>query len=129
MVKRAGLEDQSKNEPPTNDLVGLFERPLLALACAVGYGHLAIAGWVALKAVFPWEKWRDRDPEKHPSAKEGEGRARFNLFLVGTGLSMASAVGGAVLALWLYEPWLLPKILTFGLPQSTGGDPTSRPVP
>ncbi len=95
--------------------VGVLER--LLITSAVGLGHSSfIAVWLALKAAASWSQW------KQPPV--------FHVFLIGNGLSIAFAVGGAVIAfpkrlsvpgLPLNSPnaWLVPVAAATLLPAFT----------
>lgn len=107
----------NEKEPKTSDVLGYVERAVVFGACVVGYGQYAIAGWVALKTVSQWKGWNEKSEPKDENSSWGEGRARFNIFLVGTALSIIAAIGGALFSLWLYSPEKISKIINFGLPR------------
>jgi hypothetical protein len=99
-----------EEEPITSDVVGIIERLIIFGATLLGQAPLAIGGWVALKTVSQWKAWEHDD-----EGRFGAGRARFHLFLIGTSLSVISAVGGAIFGLWLHSPDRVGEFLSFGL--------------
>ena len=90
-------EPVTDEEPRTADVLGYIERLVIFGAFIMGFGPQTVAGWVTLKTVLKWKGWEDQ----HDNSAEG--RARFNIFLVGTSLSILSAVIGVIFALWLYK--------------------------
>jgi hypothetical protein len=107
--KRADLAFRG-DEPPTADALGFVERILIFAACVLGYGPPAIGGWMALKTIFQWKGWDEGEKKRF-----GEGRARFNLFLIGSAVSLLCVIGAVLFTLWLYTPQDLCSVFRFGL--------------
>lgn len=77
----------------TPRLVGIVERNLYYFAFIMGYPEF-IPIWLALKVAGQWGRWE----EDFPLGKDRlPGRIFYNFFLIGTGLSIAYAVVGAVI--------------------------------
>jgi hypothetical protein len=57
-----------------------------------------IAVWLGLKVVPQWKRWNENTKM---AGKELEGRAVFNIFLIGNGLSVVFAGLGAKCIQWL----------------------------
>lgn len=102
-------------EPKTSNIVGWVERVFVFSACALHNGPIVIAGWIALRSISHWKAWDEAAAKCSTDEDFGKGRARFNMFCVGTALSIMAAVGSAVFALWLYKPDDVPKLLTYGV--------------
>lgn len=81
----------------TTAMVGVFER-LIYTSSIVLDAKEAIAVWLAFKIAYQWRKW---EGEKTDSASLAKGRAFYNLYLLGTGFSLAYGVLGGLLITWL----------------------------
>ena len=81
-----GLEDPPYI-PILPGIVGYVERLLYIIAFSMGQ-PIFIGIWLTLKTAARWEEWTKPDPEKIP------GRATYNVFLVGSGLSILYAFIG-----------------------------------
>ena len=105
-----------EGEPKTASILGYVERALVFSACVINNGPIVIAGWIALKSISHWKGW-EKDPENKDNHDNlVKGRARFNIFLVGTALSIMAAIASALFSLWLYNPSKICEIFTFGVP-------------
>lgn len=107
MRSRAGVK-WHPGEPKTSSILGYVERALVFGACVLQNGPIIIAAWIAFKSVSQWKGWEE--------PTDAEGRAKFNMFLVGTACSVMAAVACALFSLWLYRPDSFLKALTFGVP-------------
>jgi hypothetical protein len=86
--------------------VGIIER-FLYTSSILFAGSELIAVWVGIKALSQWKRW---DGETHA------GRANFNLYLVGSGLSLLYGILGAQIAIWLNDSeYLLAFLSVVGL--------------
>ena len=62
---------------------------------AIQYGAYGFIGiWLALKVAAQWKRWSDTHPK---------GRIAYNIFIIGSGLSVIFAIVGAKLIDWLKE--------------------------
>jgi hypothetical protein len=75
--------------------VGFVERTLYTASWNVGKPEF-IAVWLALKVASQWGRWSN-------GGKGVPGRSIFNVFLVGSGLSILYAVVGAMIIKWLRD--------------------------
>lgn len=83
-------------------VVGMLERALYVTALVMGQGSF-IGIWLALKVAGQWKGWTATGNED----KDGggpSGRAVYNIFLIGTALSLLYAVVGYGLIVWGW-PW------------------------
>lgn len=88
-------------------IVGLLERVLYVAAILGGQGAF-IGVWLALKTAGGWKGWsgeRTYSWEVEGQAKTGQipGRQEFNLFLVGSALSLTFAAAAAYSIRWLLD--------------------------
>jgi len=72
-------------------LVGIIERTLYVASLQMGEPEF-IGVWLALKVAGQWKRWGE---EATIAGRKVEGRVFYNIFLIGSGLSVAYAVGGA----------------------------------
>jgi hypothetical protein len=75
--------------------VGYLERALYTTAWLYGVPEF-IGLWFLVRAAGQWGRWQRGF--KDATGREFSGRAVYNTFLLGAGLSLAFGVGGAVLA-------------------------------
>jgi hypothetical protein len=78
-------------------MLGILERGLYAASWQFGKPEF-IAVWLALKVAGQWKAWGE-DREVRNSIVSG--RAVFNVFLIGNGLSIGYGVVGALMVDWL----------------------------
>jgi hypothetical protein len=78
---------EQRPSPHLPPLVGFVERTLYVAALQFSQAEF-IAVWLALKVAGQWKRWEEGHGEV-------SGRVFFNIFLVGSGLSIAFAVAGA----------------------------------
>ena len=76
-------------------LVGVVERVLYTTSWLLGHPEF-IAVWLALKVAGQWNRWSE-DRDGIP------GRAFYNVFLIGSGLSILYGVTGALIVRWLTD--------------------------
>jgi len=94
-------------------IVGSVERTLYFFAILLGFGEF-VAVWLALKVAGKWARW-EKDEKK-----DGKyGRVFYNIFLVGSGISLGFAFSGVNLVYLLDEEssiwWLAPIAIIVGL--------------
>jgi hypothetical protein len=77
------------------DMLGVCERGLYLASLQMGHPEF-IAVWLGIKTVATSRRWTDE-----PRLR---GRAIYNIFLIGTALSLAYAAVGAVMTYWLAGP-------------------------
>lgn len=77
----------------TSKLVGIIERNLYFFSILLGKPEF-IAVWFALKVAGQWGRW---EGSFDIYGKTIEGRIFYNIFLIGSGLSLAYAVVGALM--------------------------------
>ena len=73
-------------------IVGLTERSLYMMSLMMG-GVLFIGIWLTLKTLVESKRWVGKEPSD-PNRTEIPGRAIYNIFLIGNGLSILYAFGG-----------------------------------
>jgi hypothetical protein len=83
--------------------VGLVERLLYVAALQIGKGEF-IGVWLALKAAGQWEVWREPTPEA---------RATYQIFLIGSALSVLYAGVGFKIIGWVLDGEWLRAMLGF----------------
>jgi hypothetical protein len=92
--KKIGWNESAYEERPASylaGLVGILERTLFV--ASLQYGKPEFIGvWLVLKVASTWNRWGETGTI---GGKKIEGRVFFNIFLIGSGLSVAYAVGGA----------------------------------
>jgi hypothetical protein len=82
-------------------LIGLLERALYVASLQLGEPEF-IGVWLALKVAGQWKRW-----------EEADGRIFYNIFLIGSGLSIAYAIVGFQLITFVVsERWSF----AFGIP-------------
>ena len=72
-------------------LVGFVERALFVATLQMGRGEF-IGVWLLLKVAGQWKRWTEGETV---GDKTIDGRSAFNIFLIGSGLSIAYAFVGA----------------------------------
>ena len=82
--------------PWPSALLGHLERTMYTTALLLQQEQV-IAVWLALKAVPQWRRWSDEIQTGHGPV---EGRAVFNVFLIGNALNVFFAFIGARIVLW-----------------------------
>ena len=83
-------------------LVGFVERALFVATLQMGRGEL-IGIWLVLKVAGQWKRWTEGEKV---GDKTIDGRSAFNIFLIGSGLSIAYAfVGGQLIRLIIGKDW------------------------
>ena len=88
----------------TSFLVGILERIIYTTSVLTGLLSF-IPVWLALKAISQWINWEIEN-----------GRAMFNIFLIGTGLSIFYGTFGGKLVFWLNDgSWVEVIITTLAL--------------
>lgn len=99
-------------------MVGLIERFLYTASWQTGYpGFIGV--WLVLKAAGGWKYWTEDRPiddnEDQPIGDENKkkipGRSNYNIFLIGTGVSVAYGILGALIIEWSKEGLFLQAIL------------------
>jgi len=93
-------------------LVGCVERALFVATLQMGRGEL-IGVWLVLKVAGQWKRWTEGEKVED---KVIDGRSSFNLFLIGSGLSIAySFVGAQLIRFILGKDWWYAIGLPVGL--------------
>jgi hypothetical protein len=93
-------------------LVGLVERSLYVASFQIGKPEF-IAVWLALKVAGQWKLWEEG---RTADGVELPGRLFYNLFLIGSGLSIAYGTVGAQLIEYIRDKnWLLAVVLPSAL--------------
>lgn len=91
-------------------MVGVVERGLYVTA--ILFNQLLVVGfWLVLKTAGQWAGWREnvepgRGKSSYPAATEQSsipGRSIYNIFLIGSGVSLGYAAAGAGLTKWLSD--------------------------
>jgi len=77
--------------------IGVIERALYTFSWLVGKPEFA-GLWLALKVAGRWSHWDASDGKCQGQAS---GRERFNVFLLGNGLSLAFGIVGGITIPWL----------------------------
>jgi hypothetical protein len=96
-------------------LIGVIERTLYVASLQMGKPEF-IGVWLALKVAGQWKRW---ETSGSIAGNIVEGRVFYNIFLIGSGLSVAYAVGGAKMieyfnaSQWTYLA-VLPLAILFG---------------
>ena len=85
-------------------IVGRFERIMYVFVLAIGYPQFIVV-WLGMKTVGGLELWNGKEPDednKHNEDNKHKGRARYQVYLIGTLLSLAAAVASYyVFCLWI----------------------------
>jgi hypothetical protein len=99
---KKGIATDIRPQPYHPRLVGLVER---ALYVASWQYHVPefIGIWMALKAAGQWKRWGEGIPDSS-GEKKSEGRSFYNIFLIGSGLSVAYATVGSRMIWALRKP-------------------------
>ena len=93
-------------------LVGFVERALFVATLQMGRGEL-IGIWLVLKVAGQWHRWANGEKA---GDKTIDGRSAFNIFLIGSGLSIAYAfVGAQLIRLIVGKDWWYAIGLPVGL--------------
>jgi len=93
---RNAIDAGPKNGPRSGQstVVGVVERALYTSAMEIGrHGFVGI--WLALKVAAAWKQWDKEAPEA------SSGRATCQIFLVGSGLSVAYGAAGWKIIDWV----------------------------
>jgi hypothetical protein len=99
----------TRAHPEHAQAVGLVERALYTAAWHLGVREF-IAVWLALKVAGRWHGWSEDRPG------QPGGRTGSDLFLIGSGLSLAFGVAGALVAEWLArDAWVEALLLVVAL--------------
>ena len=95
------LQMRSERHPYSwmGNAVGYIERVLYTSSWLLGKSEF-IAVWLALKVAGQWGGWTD-DLTSADKKVKISGRASYNIFLIGNGLSISYAVVGAKIVEWL----------------------------
>ena len=115
MWKETGWDGKSYDDRPAYyqpRLVGIIERALYVMSFQIGKPEF-IGLWLALKIAGQWHRW---GAGSIVSGRKIEGRVFYNIFLVGSGLSIIYAATGAKLIEFLkmqkwQEAFILPIVL------------------
>jgi hypothetical protein len=91
--------------------VGVVDSALYVTSWLLGVPEF-IAVWLAFKVAGLWIKWQG-------DTRNNVGRAIYNIFIIGNGLSIAYATSGAMIIKWLHdsrpmEIYLFPLSLIMG---------------
>ena len=98
-------------------MVGCVERGLYVASFQVGNPEF-IAVWLTLKVAGQWNRWAE---DKEYGGTFVAGRAFYNTFMIGSGLSIAYAVTGAKLIDWCTQgEWLFVISVPAALFLATG---------
>jgi len=92
----------------TSEAVGYIEGVLYTSSWLLGKSEF-IAVWLALKVAGQWGRWTDGSTNSEKVIIPG--RAYYNIFLTGSGLSISYAVVGALIVEWLIGHKLIENIL------------------
>ena len=93
-------------------LIGFVERALFIATLQMGRGEL-IGIWLVLKVAGQWKRWTDGE---RVGDKVVDGRSAFNIFLIGSGLSIAYAfVGAQLIRFVIGKDWWYAVGLPLGL--------------
>ncbi len=103
-----GFSKESTYHRWTTYILGIIERALFTSSVFFGAREF-IAIWLAIKVAAQWKSW-EGNPGKVGEARLA--RARYNLFLLGTGLTVAYSVLGAQITLWLIDNMVFLAIAT-----------------
>lgn len=97
-------------------LVGFVERTLYVAALKMGKPEF-VGVWLALKVAGQWKRWSEEVKGESGSIA---GRIIYNIFLIGSGLSIAYAVVGAeLISALLSQQWAMAMILPVALVAGT----------
>lgn len=80
-------------------IIGCVERTLYVAAFHVNQAEF-IAVWLAVKVAVQWKRWEEG---REYGERTIAGRAIYNIFLIGSALSVAYALVGAKLVEWVSE--------------------------
>ena len=90
--KKIGSGDTIIRHPWHPAFIGMIERVMYTSCVLLGWQNF-IAVWLALKAVPQWRLWTE-------GIKDLQGRAIFNIFLIGNALSVIYGVAGGLIVKW-----------------------------
>ena len=100
--------------PYTPIIVGLIERTLFFFSILLGYEEF-VAIWLALKVAGQWKRWEDGfNIDTDDLEMKNSGRVLYNIFLIGSGLSLGFAVMWAKLKVYM-EKGLIWQAIAFPL--------------
>lgn len=89
-------------------IVGIIERSLYVSALIMGNPEF-IGLWLAVKVAGQWNRWSEGIENNNMEIIPG--RAFFNIFLIGNGLSIAFAIIGFQFIAWFYQSKLSAAII------------------
>jgi hypothetical protein len=93
-------------------LVGILERLIYTSSIVFGVKEF-IAVWLAVKIASQWKAYEGSESDR---ASQHKARALFNVYLLGTGLSLLYGALGAQIITWLdKQEYILPLISSFTL--------------
>ena len=93
--------DQLRPSPSHPAIVGFIERALYVASIQMGAPQF-IGVWLAIKVAGQWRRWGE-GYNKDNDEVVVTGREFFNVFLIGSGLSIAYALVGALIIGWLQD--------------------------
>lgn len=103
MLRAIGRESNQFGYHPK--IIGIIER-IFYMFSWLAIKPEFIGFWLALKVAGQWKRW-EKDSETGLSEtglkKKIPGRAVFNVFLIGNGLSILFGIMGALIVQWLSE--------------------------
>ncbi len=97
----------------TSICVGILERIIITTSLIFGVtGVLAI--WYGIKIISKVNVWNEekKDDARNETVKHGRGRALFNIYLIGTALSLIYGAFGAQVFYWLHYHYYLHFLLS-----------------
>lgn len=95
------LDDQEDiTQPWTKDLVGMIDRVIYTSSILFDAKEFIVV-WLAFSIAAQWKKWE---------TARNKTDATFNLFVIGTGLSLIHGVLGGLIANWLKSVNPVPAI-------------------
>jgi len=108
----AGGDSKIRPTAYLSRLLGFVERALFVATLQMGRGEF-IGVWLLLKVAGQWKRWADGEKV---GDKVIDGRSAFNIFLIGSGLSIAYAfVGAQLIRFILGKDWWYAVGLPVGL--------------
>jgi len=113
--KVIGVGSKVERHDWPSTLLGSLERTLYIASLLIGKGEF-IAVWLALKAVPQWQRWNEiiktesiQIDSAKTEQKQIEGRAVYNIFLIGNALNVLfAAVGWRIVIFLRAGEWVIP---------------------
>ncbi len=102
---------RERRQPWHPAFLGLLERAMYTASIGLGQASF-IPLWLGLKVLPQWKRWGD---EIKVGTRKIEGRAVFNVFLIGNALSVIFAGVGAESVKWLSNAQFLKTILVYAV--------------